>query len=390
MIHHTPAFQALLVLLLLNLMQNEAKLSFETNDEEPHPDVNEEHHPGMIYVGRLYDHDQSRVGFEKDNNIHYIFGTGFDSFHQAQEEWDLHLEHFGAFANEDLADREHRLKHEASEDLKEYMWQKKHGKVPKDGVPKPYGYVDTHVLDGGVTPPKFVEVEPFFLDESLVTNANFSKFVRSTLYESEAEKFGWSFVLNSFVRRKEVLEKGFDVDPGAENWVALDGAHWRMPEGPGSSYKNRENHPVVHVSHRDAAEYCSWVGKRLPSEREYEAAARAGYWHSDNRTLYSWGDDDSTDTVLKYANLWQGDFPWNNTGLDGWRGTSPVKHYPPNEIGFYDMIGNVWEWMRGGKNKERIVRGASFVDSAKGNINHAATLGARATLHGTTGTGNVG
>lgn len=182
-----------------------------------------------------------------------------------------------------------------------------------------------------------------------------------------------------------------DKDPEAEHWVAVDGAYWREPEGPGSSYKFRENHPVVHVSHRDAAEYCTWVGKRLPGEREWEAAARAGHYGPKDRTLYSWGEDDDIKVAQKYANLWgKGEFPWENLAEDGWRGTSPVRKYPPNDLGFYDMTGNGWEWMRGGKHKARIVRGGSYVDTVDGSYNHAATLGARSTFHGTTSTGNVG
>lgn len=273
------------------------------------------------------------------------------------------------------------------------------------------------------------------MDETPITNKQFGKFVRATYYETEAEQFGWSFVLISFVPNANTLDEA-DVDPESvsycvcicfvifiqfagnccayvyiyilffqpnnvlpmsmlifnlqENWVAVDGAYWRSPEGPGSSYKLRENHPVVHVSHHDASEYCKWMGKRLPGEREWEAAARAGHWGPKNRTLYSWGDDDSEVTGSKYANTWQGKFPWENSAVDGWRGTSPVKTYPPNKMGFYDMTGNVWEWMRGGKHKERIIRGGSYVDTLDGSANHAATLGARATLHGTTGTGNVG
>jgi len=350
---------------------------------DPHPDPNDEHYDGMIYVGRK-DADGRRIGFEVDNGIKYIFGTGFDESHKEIEEADLHHERYGPDAFHDVADRSHQKTRE------EVLRERRHGKVEAGMMPKPFGHVDTHPLDGGVMPPKVVHVDPFFLDEKPVTNKEFGKFVRATYYETEAEQFGWSFVLSSFLPKAEMLD-GADVDPEAEHWVAVDGAYWRAPEGPGTSYKFREDHPVVHVSHRDAAEYCTWMGKRIPGEWEWEAAARAGHSGPNNRTLFVWGEEDTVEKASKHANLWgSGTFPWENKAEDGWRGTSPVRTYPPNDWGFYDVTGNVWEWMRGGKHKARIVRGGSYVDSLDGSFNHAATLGARATLHGTTSTGNVG
>lgn len=360
------------------------ELPYDLDDEElganveDHPDPNDEHYDGMIYVG-LHDHETGkRVGFDVDNGIRYIFGTGFDETHKDIEEKDLH-EHYPLKPVHELPEGPTREK---------ILRERRHRPISETG-PKKFGHVDVHELDGGVTPPKIVHVEPFFLDDHLVTNKEFGKFVRATYYETEAEKYGWSFCLVSFVdpSTTEVEE----ADPEAPHWVAVPGAYWRRPEGPKSSYKYREDHPVVHVSHRDAAEYCKWVGKRLPGEWEWEAAARAGHYGPSNRTLYAWGDDDTWEVANQYANLWGPDeFPNENKAEDGWRGTSPVKHYPANKLGFYDMTGNVWEWQRGGKHKDRIVRGGSFVDSLTGSTNHAATLGARSTLHGTTTTSNVG
>jgi formylglycine-generating enzyme required for sulfatase activity len=371
---------ALLVCVLVHAQEEAAAVQEQEQkqeDEEPHPDPNEEHYDNMIYLGRL-DADNARVGFHQDNGIKFIFGTSFDETHKQIEERDL--EHYSP--HHDMPDRNHPTK-----TREEALRERRHDNISQEG-PKPFGHVDEHPLDGGVVPPKIVHVEPFFMDATLVTNKDFGKFVRSTYYETEAQHFGWSFVLESFLSSDSPKE---EVDPQAEHWVAVQGAYWRRPEGPNSTYKLREHHPVTHVSHRDAAEYCAWAGKRLPGEREWEAAARARHWGPKNRTLYTWGEDNTWEVASQYANLWgSGTFPYQNHAEDKWRGTSPIKTYPPNRLGFYDMTGNVWEWMRGGKHKKRIVRGGSFVDSLDGSYNHAATLGARATLHGTTTTGNVG
>ena len=386
---------SLFLLLLLSVLL----LPCRADDELKHPDPNDEHYENMIYIGRHYDDDdtdtdfdgsksqfksktKTRVGFHTDNSIRYIFGTSFDETHKDVAEEDLLHDRRGPNTTSDIPQTQQKTRDQAL--------QQQQQKPVDDRGPKPFGHVDVHPLDGGVVPPIVVAVEPFFIDTHLVTNKDYGKFVRATLYSTEAEHYGWSFVLSSFLPNANMLHKA-ERDPEAEHWVATQGAYWRRPEGPETSYKYRENHPVVHVSHRDAAEYCTWVGKRLPGEREWEAAARAGQYGPNNRTIYTWGDSQEWNIAKQYANLWgEGLFPSENHAEDRWRGTSPVQTYPPNKLGIYDMTGNVWEWMRGGKHKQRIVRGGSFVDSLDGSFNHAATLGTRSTLHGTTTTANVG
>src|SRR5690606_27419516 len=124
-------------------------------------------------------------------------------------------------------------------------------------------------------------------------------------------------------------------------WVKCDGAWWAEPEGPGSSVRDRADHPVVHISWEDARAFARWAGGRLPSEAEWEHAARSG---KDDDRRFPWGDREPDDADYMPCNIWQGRFPVENTAADGWVGTSPVGSFPPNDAGLHDIVGNVWEW----------------------------------------------
>ncbi|MEM7676143.1 MAG: formylglycine-generating enzyme family protein [Myxococcota bacterium] len=187
-------------------------------------------------------------------------------------------------------------------------------------------------------PAHLVHVDGFWMMRTEVTNRSFARFVEATGYLTTAERPGPS----GEPPASAVLTVPRTVEAGADHfdwWRMVEGASWRHPEGPGSSIDARSDHPVVHVSHDDAAAFCAWWGGRLPTEAEWERAARGGKEGLD----YVWGDIYPKESAPP-ANVWTGHFPTYNDASDGWIRTAPVAQYPANPYGLHDMAGNVWEW----------------------------------------------
>jgi formylglycine-generating enzyme required for sulfatase activity len=193
--------------------------------------------------------------------------------------------------------------------------------------------------EDGEGPVREVEISAFRIDSTSVTNARFSAFVEDTGYVTEAETFGWSYVFRLFVPKKLLHRKIARKVEGLSWWYGVSGAMWSRPEGPGSDVNERMDHPVIHVTWNDAAAFATWAGKRLPTEAEWEYAARGGLVGK----RYVWGDELTPDGEHR-CNIWQGTFPTVNSRDDGYAGTCPVTTYEPNGYGLYNMAGNVWEW----------------------------------------------
>jgi formylglycine-generating enzyme len=191
----------------------------------------------------------------------------------------------------------------------------------------------------GEGPIRRVALDAFRIDTTPVTNAAFAEFVTATGYVTEAETFGWSFVFWSHVPADRFRDLVEDTVAAAPWWCMVPGASWQHPRGPFSDLAGIADHPVVHISWNDASAFAQWAGKRLPTEAEWEYAARGGL----EQKLFPWGDE-LTPGGRHLCNVWQGVFPSEDTAEDGYAGTCPVRAFPPNGYGLYSVAGNVWEW----------------------------------------------
>jgi formylglycine-generating enzyme len=261
------------------------------------------------------------------------------------------------------------------------------------------GSEDIHAYpDDGEGPVRPVRLDAFELAAHAVTNAEFGRFVEATGHRTEAEQFGWSFVFGG------LLPDDFPPTRGVANapwWRQVEGSSWSRPDGPHSNLDGRDAHPVVHVSWSDAVAYCAWAGGRLPSEAEWEYAARGGL----EGRVFPWGDELEPDGEHR-MNVWQGHFPAHNTLDDGFLGTAPVDAYAPNGFGLHNMTGNVWEWCadwfsrdshaRDGRDNpqgpragtHRVARGGSYLCHAS--YCRRYRVAARNALTPDSSTGNIG
>ena len=250
--------------------------------------------------------------------------------------------------------------------------------------------------EDGEGPARDVFVDPFALSATAVTCADYSGFVDSTGYRTLAERIGSSFVFHSFCDP----DASHSAPAQAPWWRQVPGACWHTPDGPGRSAENRADHPVTHIALEDAIAYCRWSNTRLPTEAEWEFAARGNLVGQP----FPWGDLLEQDGT-HHSNVWQGDFPNLNSAEDGYAGTAPVTAYRPNGLGFFNMTGNVWEWVsdrfttlhsaRPVRNPKGPLNGTSYVAKGGSYLCHASycaryRTSSRQSLAPDTSTGNLG
>jgi formylglycine-generating enzyme required for sulfatase activity len=191
----------------------------------------------------------------------------------------------------------------------------------------------------GEGPSRSVWLDEFKISQYSVTNSEFAAFIEATGYQTEAEIYGWSYVFNGFIDETTASKQVAGVAASAPWWLAIEGAYWFKPFGNSQTIEEFLNHPVVHVSHNDALEYCKWTGYQLPTEAQWEKASRGGL----TGKTFPWGDD-LLENGEHQSNIWQGEFPHLNTEEDGFFGTAPVDSFTANNFGLYNTVGNVWEW----------------------------------------------
>ena len=200
------------------------------------------------------------------------------------------------------------------------------------------GSNDGRFPEDGEGPVRPVTVSPFEIACHTVSNLQFGDFVRDTGYTTDAERHGWSFVFEGLLSDEFKRRAGSRVVE-TPWWIVVPHAYWAQPEGPPTTILDRLDHPVIHISWNDATAYCAWSKTRLPTEAEWEIAARGGL----EEAIYPWGNE-LTPGGEHRCNIWQGNFPDRNTAADGYAGTAPVHAFPPNGYGLHNVAGNVWEW----------------------------------------------
>lgn len=235
------------------------------------------------------------------------------------------------------------------------------------------GTNDPHLPQDGEGPEREVTLAPYRIDQTTVTNHEFASFVAATGYVTESERFGWSAVFDNDPAKVLANSRAGSQLPW---WHRVEGVSWKHPEGKGSTIDDRLDHPVVQVSWNDAAAYAAWAGGRLPTEAEWEHAARGG----SDRRRFPWGDEEPSDTNV-YCNIWQGSFPAQDIGTDGYTGTAPARSFAPNPLGLYCMSGNVWEWTRDAFRIRSMSKAASLRNKAARQLSEKVLKGGSYLCH---------